>query len=114
MGAGPNRQEVRGWRKLYNDVKVVSLCLTKHHAMKTYWEVELQLHAFLTSALEGGGEWSASRPCRFTPGERTPGIHWMGFWVGPRAGVEEVAKKNMPNSFRELNPDYPAYNLGAS
>jgi hypothetical protein len=28
------------------------LCLTKHHAMKTYWGVEVQLHAFLTSALE--------------------------------------------------------------
>jgi hypothetical protein len=26
---------------------------------------------FLTSALEGG-EWSASRPCRFTPEERAP------------------------------------------
>jgi len=22
------------------------LCLTKHHAMKTYWRVEVQLHAF--------------------------------------------------------------------
>jgi len=31
----------------------LSLCLTKHHAMKTYWGVEIQLHAFLTSALDG-------------------------------------------------------------
>jgi hypothetical protein len=29
---------------------------------------------FLTSALDGG-EWSASRPCRFTPGERSDGLH---------------------------------------
>jgi hypothetical protein len=29
--------------------------------MKTYWGVEVQLHAFLTSALDGG-EWSVSRP----------------------------------------------------
>jgi hypothetical protein len=28
--------------------------------MKTYWGVEVYLHAFLTWAL-GGGEWSASR-----------------------------------------------------
>jgi hypothetical protein len=34
--------------------KVKSLCLTKHHAMKTYGGVEVQLHAFLTSALHGG------------------------------------------------------------
>jgi len=28
--------------------------------MKTYWGVEVRLHAFLTSELDGG-EWSASR-----------------------------------------------------
>jgi hypothetical protein len=38
----------------------------------------------LTSALDGG-EWSASRPGRFTPTERAPGTHWIGGWVGPRA-----------------------------
>jgi hypothetical protein len=31
---------------------------------------------FLTSVLDGG-EWSASRPGRFTSGERAPGTHWM-------------------------------------
>jgi hypothetical protein len=36
--------------------------------MNTYVEVEVQLHAFLTSALNGG-EWSGSRPGRFAPGE---------------------------------------------
>jgi hypothetical protein len=39
----------------------LSLCLTKCTATKTYGEVEVELHAFLYSAL-GGGEWSASRP----------------------------------------------------
>jgi hypothetical protein len=36
----------------------------------------------LTSALHGG-EWSASRTGCFTPRERAPGTHWIG-WVGPR------------------------------
>jgi hypothetical protein len=37
--------------------KVVSvLFLTQHHAVKAYWEVELQIHSFLTSAIDGG-EW---------------------------------------------------------
>ena len=36
------------------------------HYMKRYVGVEVQLHAFLTSALDGG-EWSAPRPGRFTP-----------------------------------------------
>jgi hypothetical protein len=39
--------------------------------MKTYEGVETQLYAFLTSALDGG-EWSASRPGGFTPGEKAP------------------------------------------
>jgi hypothetical protein len=25
---------------------------------------------------------------RFTPGERTPGTHWTGGWVDPRAGLD--------------------------
>jgi hypothetical protein len=35
--------------------------------MKVYGGVEVQLHAFLISALDGD-EWSASHPIRFTPG----------------------------------------------
>jgi hypothetical protein len=45
--------------------------------MKAFGGVDGYLHVLLTSALEGG-EWSALRPCRFTPGESAPGIHWIG------------------------------------
>jgi len=31
----------------------LSLCLSKHQAMKTYWGVEVELQAFLTLALDG-------------------------------------------------------------
>jgi hypothetical protein len=56
-------------------VKVkLSLCLTKHHDMQVYWGAEVYLHAFLTSALDGG-EWSSSRPGRFIPRERARGTH---------------------------------------
>jgi hypothetical protein len=37
---------------------------------------------FLTSALDGG-ELSASRHGRFTPGEIVQGTHWIGGSVGP-------------------------------
>jgi hypothetical protein len=37
---------------------------------------------FLTSALDEG-EWLASCPLHFTTEERTPGIHWIGGWMGP-------------------------------
>jgi hypothetical protein len=46
----------------------------------------------LTSALVEG-EWSTSRPGRFTPGERAPGTHWIGGWVGLRAGLNDLEKR---------------------
>jgi hypothetical protein len=46
---------------------------------------------FLTSALIG--EWSASRPGRFSPGELAPGTHWIRGWVDPRAGLDDVEKR---------------------
>jgi hypothetical protein len=30
-------------------------------------------------------EWSASLPSHFTPGESTPGTHWIAGWVGPQS-----------------------------
>jgi hypothetical protein len=60
--------------------------------MKTYGGVDVQIDIFLTSALVGG-EWSASRPCRFTPEERVTSTHWIGGWVGPRAGLDYLEKR---------------------
>jgi hypothetical protein len=60
--------------------------------MKKYGGVYVKVHIFLTSALVGG-EWVASRPGRFTPRERAPGTHWIGGWVGPRAGLDDVEKR---------------------
>jgi hypothetical protein len=53
-------------------VKVkLSLCLIKYYAMKAYGGVDVQIDIFLTTAL-AGGERSASRPGRFTPGKEPP------------------------------------------
>jgi hypothetical protein len=57
----------------------------------------------LTSALDGV-KWSASRPGRFTPRERSPGTHWIGGWVGPRAVLDAVVKRKIPNPRGESNP----------
>jgi hypothetical protein len=40
-----------------------------------------------------GGEWSASRPDRFTPGKTVPVTHWIGGWVGPRTGLDDVERR---------------------
>jgi hypothetical protein len=61
---------------------------------------------FLTAALDGG-ELSASRPCRFTPGQTAPGTHWMGGWVSSRVGLGAVEKIEILHC-RESNPDRPA------
>jgi hypothetical protein len=49
------------------------------------------IHIFLASALVGG-EWSTSRPGRFTPGERAPGTHWTGGWVDFRVDLDDLEK----------------------
>jgi hypothetical protein len=61
--------------------------------MKTYGGVDVQIHVFLTSALVGD-EWSASRPGRFTLGQRA-GTHLKGRWVGSRAGLGDVKKRKL-------------------
>jgi len=48
--------------------------------------VEVQLHTFLTSVLDGS-ELSALCPDHFTPQERAPDTYWTVGWVGPRAGL---------------------------
>jgi hypothetical protein len=53
--------------------------------MKEYGGVDVLIQIFLTSAL-AGGEWSASRSGRFT-------THWMGGWVDPRAGLDDLEKR---------------------
>jgi hypothetical protein len=59
--------------------------------MKAYGGVNEYTH-ILTSAF-AGGEWSASRPGRFTPGEKAPGTLWIGGWVSHRAGLNDVEKR---------------------
>jgi hypothetical protein len=60
----------------------------------------------LTSALDGD-EWSASRRGSFTPRERALGTHWIGGWVGPRAVLDAVVKREIPSPRRESNPRTP-------
>jgi hypothetical protein len=76
--------------------------------MRTYGGVDAQIHVFLTSALVRG-EWPASRPGRFTPGERVPGTHGIGGWVDPRAGMNDVERRKiLPPSGLELRSLGPA------
>jgi hypothetical protein len=89
-------------------VKVnLSLCFNwaqRHGGVLGEWRYS-STHS-LTSALDGG-EWSASRPGRFTPRERAPRTHWIGGWVGPRAVLDAVVKRKISSPRRESNPRTP-------
>jgi hypothetical protein len=65
---------------------------------------------FLISALDGG-EWSASRPGCFTPGETAPGTHSIGEWADPRASLDAVEWRKISCSCWEWNPSCAAHSL---
>jgi hypothetical protein len=75
------------------------LFLTKHHTMKAYWG-----SGFIAPRFLDGGEWSPSLPGRFTSRERAPGTHWIGDWVGSRAGLDTVVKRKISNPYRDSKP----------
>jgi hypothetical protein len=91
---------------IFNFIKVkvkLPLCFNwapRHEGVLGEWRYSSTYS--LTSVLDGG-EWSASRPGRFTPTERTPGTHRIGGWVGPRAVLDAVVKRKIPSPRLESN-----------
>jgi hypothetical protein len=79
-------------------------CAPRHEGVLGEWKYS-SAHSW-TSALDGG-EWSASRPSPFTPGERALGTRWIGGWVSPRAVLNSVVKRKIPSPHRESNPRTP-------
>jgi hypothetical protein len=55
--------------------------------------VDVEIHIFFTSVyyLEVSGHLHV--PAALPPEVRATGTHWIGGWVGPRAGLDEVEKK---------------------
>jgi hypothetical protein len=108
------------WQMFTYFQKVSNLAIGNKHKTQTYSitstcnKVNVRngavSYSFLTSALDGG-EWSDSRPGRFTPRERATGTHWKGGWVGPSAVVDAIVKRKIPSPLRKSNsknPDRPA------
>jgi hypothetical protein len=72
--------------------------------MKAYEGVDALIHIFLLSALVGD-EWSISHPGHLTPREGAPNTCWIGGWVDPRAGLDNMEKtKLLPLTGLELWP----------
>jgi hypothetical protein len=83
----------------------LSLAQTTEHIVKVYRVVEVKLHSFLTSALDGG-EWSASYPSHFNPGERIPLDTNL---VGHTVILDMVTKRKILYTSWESNPSCVAY-----
>jgi hypothetical protein len=89
-------------------VKMVklSLCLTMHHAMKTYWGSG----GIAPSILDLGTRWRwvvsfTTRP--LYPQEKSLCFPLDRGWVGPRAVLDAVVKRKIPSPRRESNPRTP-------
>jgi hypothetical protein len=50
-------------------------------------------------------------PVTLSPGKELPGTHRIGGWVGPRARLDAMAKRQIPSPCQELNPNCPAHSL---
>jgi hypothetical protein len=42
-----------------------------------------------------GGEWPASCPGHFNPGENASGTHLIKAWMGPRAGLKAMENRKI-------------------
>jgi hypothetical protein len=85
--------------------------LTKH-MLSFFIPRSLAFRSGRTLILNLGTRWGwvvsvTPRP-RFTSGERTPGTHWIGSWMGPRAGLDGGARRKILCPFRGSKPDRPA------
>jgi hypothetical protein len=58
--------------------------------MKTYGGVDVY-RSSTRHLLELSGQLHA--PAAFTRGETASGTHWIGGWVGPRTGLDDVEKR---------------------
>jgi hypothetical protein len=68
---------------------------------------EVQLLLFLNLGTRRGWVVSITPRPRFTPGQRAPGIHCTGGWVGPRAGLDAEARGKILWVCRGSNPGRP-------
>jgi hypothetical protein len=69
-----------------NVIPVLTLC---HEGI---WGSGRIAPPILSSALGGSGQHHA--PAALPSGSELPDTHWIGGWVGPRAGLDAMEKKN--------------------
>jgi hypothetical protein len=74
--------------------------------MKAYWGSG----GVAPRILDLGTRWRwvvSFTPQPLYPQGKSPGTHWIGGWVGPRAVLDAVVKRKIPSPRRESNPRTP-------
>jgi hypothetical protein len=75
--------------------------------VEVLWGEEVWLLLIHDHGIRWGWVVSVTPRPRFTPGERTPGTHCTGDWVGPRAGLDTEATGKMLCLCRGSNLNRP-------
>jgi hypothetical protein len=75
--------------------------------MKALGGEEVELLLILDLGTRWGWVVSVTPRPRFSPGERNPGTHCTGGWVGPRAGLDTEATGKILCLCRGSNLDRP-------
>jgi hypothetical protein len=83
------------------NVKLSLLFITEHHAIKAYWGSGGIFQCMLDIGTRRNGQLHISAA---NPRERAPGIHCIGGWVGPRAGLDAVVRRKISSPYRNSNP----------
>jgi hypothetical protein len=65
---------------------------------------EVKLLLFLDIGTRWGWVVSVTPRPRFSPGERTPGTHCTGDWVGPRAGLDTESRGKILSPLSRIEP----------
>jgi len=78
--------------------------------MKTYWE-NGGIAPFIIKPLHSTEVSGQLHTAALYPRGKISGTHWIGCWVGPRAGLDMVEKTKGPCPIRESNLGRPASSL---
>jgi hypothetical protein len=61
-----------------------------------------------------GTRWTCDQlhaPAALSQGERTPGTHWIGGWVGPRADSDAMENRKIPTPTGNRTPEHRFFYL---
>jgi hypothetical protein len=75
---------------------IVKVKVSRYMPWRRLGGEEVKLLLILNLGTRWGWVVSVTPRQRFTPGEITPGTHWRGGWVGPRAGLDAEARRKIP------------------